>query len=188
MGARSGRAWPGEWQCSASGPGHPPPLRRARPVSLRRPCRPSTTCTACRATESKNCVAVGVNAAADHENGAVLAETWHGTRWTVDVMKPPSGSLGSTLSSVSCVSAKSCVAVGYYFYYLPDHNTETWRSPSSGRAPSGSSSSSPSLPVSAPFRRRSRACRRRAASRSARCSRQASSLRSPRPGTARRGR
>ena len=74
-------------------------------------------------TGSKNCVAVGVNAAADHENGAVLAETWHGTRWTVDVMKPPSGSLGSTLSSVSCVSANNCVAVGYYFYDLPDHNT-----------------------------------------------------------------
>ena len=74
-------------------------------------------------TGPQSCVAVGVNAAADHENGAVLAETWHGTRWTIDVMKPPSGSLGSTLSGISCVSAKSCVAVGYYFYDLPDHNT-----------------------------------------------------------------
>lgn len=74
-------------------------------------------------TGPKSCVAVGVNAAADHGSGAVLAETWHGTRWTVDVMKPPSGSVGSTLSGISCVSAKSCVAVGYYLYYLPDHNT-----------------------------------------------------------------
>jgi hypothetical protein len=66
-------------------------------------------------TGPKSCVAVGVNAAADHGNGAVLAETWHGTRWTADVMKPPSGSLGSTLSGISCVSAKSCVAVGEMF-------------------------------------------------------------------------
>lgn len=70
-----------------------------------------------------SCVAVGINAAADHGNGAALAETWHGTRWTVSVVKPPSGSLGSRLSSISCVSAKSCVAVGSYFYYLADQNT-----------------------------------------------------------------
>jgi hypothetical protein len=74
-------------------------------------------------TGPKSCVAVGMNEAANHGNGAVLAETWDGTRWTVDVMKPPSGSLGSTLSGISCLSAKSCVAVGYYFYYLPDQNT-----------------------------------------------------------------
>ena len=74
-------------------------------------------------TGPKSCVAAGVNAAADHGNGAVLAETWNGTRWTVSAMKPPPGSQGSSLSGISCLSVKFCVAVGHYFYTLPSADT-----------------------------------------------------------------
>lgn len=71
----------------------------------------------------KNCMAVGADTDADHGNGAALAETWNGTRWRVSTVRQPSGAVGSTLLGVSCASAKSCVAVGYYFYYLPNQDT-----------------------------------------------------------------
>ncbi len=70
-------------------------------------------------------MAVGTNASANHSNGAVLAETWNGTSWKPVNMKAPPGGVGSGLSGVSCVSAKSCIAVGSYFYYLPDEDTRT---------------------------------------------------------------
>ena len=72
---------------------------------------------------AKSCVAVGENAAANHGNGLALAETWNGSRWKAATIKAPPGSIGSSLSGVSCVSSKSCIAVGSYFYFLPDEDT-----------------------------------------------------------------
>ena len=87
---------------------------------------------------AKSCMAVGENAAAANHNGAVLAETWNGTRWRQTTIKAPPGSEGSRLTGVSCLSARSCIAVGSYFYSLPDEsirnvpiseawNGSTWR-------------------------------------------------------------
>lgn len=72
---------------------------------------------------AKSCVAVGENAAADHGNGRALAEIWNGRRWKSTAIQPPAGSVGSGLTSVSCVSASSCIAVGSFFYFLPDQDT-----------------------------------------------------------------
>ncbi len=68
-------------------------------------------------------MAVGQNAAAHRGNGGVLAEIWNGRRWKVASPEAPPGSIGSGLSGVSCISARSCIAVGFYFYYLPDKDT-----------------------------------------------------------------
>jgi hypothetical protein len=55
------------------------------------------------------CIAVG-------GDGETLAEIWHGSSWTVQHTPSPNGSGGPTygdsLTSVSCYSSSSCVAVG----------------------------------------------------------------------------
>ncbi len=86
---------------------------------------PSHSLRGISCTGPKNCMAVGVDNGGDHGNGAALAESWNGARWKVSAVRQPpaSGVVGSSLSGVSCVSAKSCVAVGYYFYSLPDQDT-----------------------------------------------------------------
>ena len=74
---------------------------------------------------ARKCVAVGENAAADHGNGGALAETWNGSKWKASAIKAPAGSLGSSLSGVSCVSASSCIAIGFYSHSLPGENIGT---------------------------------------------------------------
>ena len=41
-----------------------------------------------------------------------LEERWNGTRWTLSVLPKPSSALDAELDGVSCVSARSCFAVG----------------------------------------------------------------------------
>ena len=41
-----------------------------------------------------------------------VAEVWNGTAWAVQPTPSPTGSLGSSLSGVSCTSANSCTAAG----------------------------------------------------------------------------
>jgi hypothetical protein len=43
-----------------------------------------------------------------------LAEHWNGTSWAVQATPNPAGALESRLEGVSCTSAASCTAVGYY--------------------------------------------------------------------------
>jgi hypothetical protein len=62
---------------------------------------------------SSDCVATGVSARANGVS-AGLAETWNGRKWSDLSIKLPVGSLGGGLAWVSCLSAKSCVAVGSY--------------------------------------------------------------------------
>jgi hypothetical protein len=60
------------------------------------------------------CLAVG---STDTEalNGATgFAETWNGTAWTLVPIAQPSGSIGSRLYAVSCVTTGFCEAVGVY--------------------------------------------------------------------------
>jgi hypothetical protein len=44
-----------------------------------------------------------------------LAETWNGTRWTLQATPAPAGSLTSMLNGMSCSPAGACTAVGYTF-------------------------------------------------------------------------
>jgi hypothetical protein len=43
-----------------------------------------------------------------------LAERWDGRRWAVHPVPAPTGAMSAQLSSVSCVSASACTAVGSY--------------------------------------------------------------------------
>ncbi|MGO8875207.1 MAG: hypothetical protein ACLQNG_05500 [Acidimicrobiales bacterium] len=45
---------------------------------------------------------------------APLAALWDGSKWTLDEAAKPAGSPSSTLTSVACTSASSCMAVGSY--------------------------------------------------------------------------
>ena len=59
------------------------------------------------------CTAVGfyVDGSGDQ---LTFAESWDGTSWKLQDTPDPTGTTTSQLSSVSCTSASSCTAVGYY--------------------------------------------------------------------------
>jgi len=59
------------------------------------------------------CEAVG--SYTDNGAGAILAESWNGTSWTIQSVPSPSGSTSAGLSSVSCTSPAFCEAVGSFF-------------------------------------------------------------------------
>jgi hypothetical protein len=62
---------------------------------------------ACPAAAGTYCVAAGVMIKGS--TGEALSETWNGKAWTPVL---PSAPAGSQLEAISCLSAKSCVAVG----------------------------------------------------------------------------
>jgi hypothetical protein len=61
-------------------------------------------------TSSTNCVAVGVSYPSDNPGGITLVESWDGTTWSV--VSSPNGGEPDSLSSVSCTSPTSCLAIG----------------------------------------------------------------------------
>ncbi len=74
------------------------------------PSRGAATLYSISCPTTTNCFAVG-----GHGNGT-LAEAWNGTRWSVQ-KSPVTGKPdnGDNLNSVSCVTVKECVAVGFRF-------------------------------------------------------------------------
>ena len=60
------------------------------------------------------CTAVG--SAFDRAAGRTvnLAEAWNGTRWRVQAVPNPVGSVNGSLHGVSCTSRSACTAVGFY--------------------------------------------------------------------------
>jgi hypothetical protein len=67
-------------------------------------------------TAAKACEAVGVDQIQVTANDPkALAETWTGSSWTLQHAAAPAGAANNTLSSVSCVSASFCAAVGTHF-------------------------------------------------------------------------
>jgi len=62
---------------------------------------------------SEACTAVG-----DYTNAAEmqvsLAERWNGKEWSIEETPNPKGAQSSSMGSISCTSASSCVAVGTY--------------------------------------------------------------------------
>lgn len=76
-----------------------------------------------------SCLAVGSTKTRLGFKSTALAASWNGTSWTTLTPARPAGSARSVLAGVSCVSATSCVAAGYY---LATHGgalralVETW--------------------------------------------------------------
>ncbi len=63
-------------------------------------------------TSTTACTAVGYISGS---NGlGTFAEEWNGTSWAIETTRNPSGVTSITLSGVSCTSATSCTAVGWY--------------------------------------------------------------------------
>ena len=62
---------------------------------------------------SGTCTAVGYYYAANATTG-IYAEAWNGTRWSLQTTPVPPGTADSALFGVSCTSASTCTAVGYY--------------------------------------------------------------------------
>ena len=94
-------------------------------------------------TSSASCVAVG-NYGGKNVTEQALAESWNGTAWSVKTTATPSGATVSSLASVSCASAATCMGVGSYFNKSGSEFTlaEAWNgtawSVSSTPNPSGS--------------------------------------------------
>ncbi len=61
-----------------------------------------------------NCIAVGYAGNAAGTAGALLAERFNGVSWVVQRTARPSGAAAAFLSGVSCMSSRSCVAVGFW--------------------------------------------------------------------------
>ncbi len=60
-----------------------------------------------------SCTAVGTAVA-----NTTLAESWAGTKWTIEPTTAPDKSTLSNLASVSCTAATACLAVGSYYSSL----------------------------------------------------------------------
>ena len=60
------------------------------------------------------CVAVGYSGNSLGTTGVTLAERWNGTSWAVERTPHPVGATVGFLSGVSCVSPRSCTAVGFF--------------------------------------------------------------------------
>jgi hypothetical protein len=65
-------------------------------------------------TSETSCVAVGWSYGGVSGSKEVLAERWNGANWSVQQTSAPGGASSSLFAGVSCASAASCVAVGYY--------------------------------------------------------------------------
>jgi hypothetical protein len=74
---------------------------------------PDNSLNAVSCATSRWCVSVGGYADAVTGLGRTLVETWDGTSWRI-VPSPNVGAGNNDLFGVSCVTARSCVAVGYY--------------------------------------------------------------------------
>ena len=69
------------------------------------------TSVSCVPTASGFCEAVGSHADSSGVNSVPLAEMWNGSRWKIQNAATPAGG-SMSLTGVSCVSARFCMAVG----------------------------------------------------------------------------
>jgi hypothetical protein len=63
---------------------------------------------------AKQCLAVGVNHDGFSGAGGPLAEIWNGRTWDTIAVRLPAGATAGSLTGVDCLSARDCVAVGFY--------------------------------------------------------------------------
>jgi hypothetical protein len=71
------------------------------------------------------CKAVGTYSNSSSVN-VTLAESWNGARWSVARSPNPKGAEFSRLASVSCASARRCLAVGYSYTSTEIALAESW--------------------------------------------------------------
>ena len=65
-------------------------------------------------SDSNDCMAIGYDTA-----GALASEQWNGSEWSrVSIPNEATGSEAQSLTSVSCPSASSCVAVGWHSFQV----------------------------------------------------------------------
>jgi hypothetical protein len=74
----------------------------------------NTDLTGVACSSAKACIAVGSSFVQFQAAGEAFAEAWNGTKWSVQTVPVPSGSLLSSFSGVACTSANACTAVGTY--------------------------------------------------------------------------
>jgi len=75
----------------------------------------TTQLTGISCASTSSCVAVGYYSdATDGSGDTAFAAALNGSTWSLLNVPAPSGSVASALSGVSCLSADSCEAVGYY--------------------------------------------------------------------------
>ncbi len=112
--------------------------------SLLSPARPpgvkNVTLSDVSCSSASDCVTAGytVNKV---EGFATLSEVWNGATWTIEQVPTPAGATQAALGTLSCASAKSCLAVGeFYRTGLQSHvlaeswNGTAWKIlPGSGR-------------------------------------------------------
>jgi hypothetical protein len=73
---------------------------------------------------SSSCVAVGLRFGGyGHGPDTGLVESWNGTKWTLEPAPKPTG---ASFDGVSCVSSKSCTAVGSNLTHTENALVETW--------------------------------------------------------------
>jgi hypothetical protein len=65
-------------------------------------------------TSPSDCMAVGSEGTPKNPTLFTLAEQWNGTAWKFVTTPPPLTPGGTALSTVSCASASTCMAAGYY--------------------------------------------------------------------------
>ena len=65
-------------------------------------------------TSPSSCTAVGYAGNSEGTRGAPLAERWNGVSWILQRTPHPAGATVGFLPAVSCLSAKSCIAVGFF--------------------------------------------------------------------------
>jgi hypothetical protein len=70
------------------------------------------TLNAVSCVSAKNCVAAGSSTNIAGFGGFGFTEAWNGTSWTAHKVAWPKGDTESNVRAVSCVTQKSCVAVG----------------------------------------------------------------------------
>jgi hypothetical protein len=74
----------------------------------------SNSLAAVSCISATDCTAVGNYDPAGNGSGKALAERWNGTTWVIRPVPSPAGAQGSSLSGVSCTSARACTAVGSF--------------------------------------------------------------------------
>jgi len=62
---------------------------------------------------ARACKAIGHSSNLDDDAALVVAERWNGRRWAIQRIRSPAGFVFSSLSGVSCASARACIAAGF---------------------------------------------------------------------------
>ena len=76
----------------------------------------------------RGCTAAGSYTPGISVSAVTLAESWNGTRWTLQASPSPAGANASEFTADSCTSARACTAVGFYLKNLTvlDTLAESW--------------------------------------------------------------